>query len=180
MEYPVPGSRGRVHPTVIELSPGRLVSFFRSRSADRIYVSHSNDFGQTWTEATRTELPNNNASIQAVKLASGNIVLAFNYLSLNDDPEKTLWPPDRYPLTIALSEDEGRTWPYMRHVDTSDGFFGQANKSLNRCLAYPSIMQSRNGRIHISYSYRGRQCIKYVSIQEDWIRDSLSRFFDQA
>lgn len=176
-EVPIPGSRGRVHPTVIELSPGRLVSFFRSRSADRIYVSHSNDFGRTWTEATRTELPNNNASIQAVKLASGNIALAFNHLSLNDDPVKTVWSNDRYPLTIALSEDEGRTWPYMRHIDTSDGFFGQANKSLNRSLAYPSIMQSRDGRIHISYSYLDRQCIKYVCVQEDWIRDSRSRLF---
>jgi len=177
-ESMVPGSRGRVHPTVIELSPGRLVSFFRSRSADRIYVSQSDDFGQTWSKATRTELPNNNASIQAVKLASGNIALAFNHLSLNEDPDKTLWPPDRYPLTIALSEDEGRTWPYMRNVDTSDGFFGQANKSLNRSLAYPSIMQTRDGRIHLSYSYRDRQCIKYVCLQEAWIRDSRSRIFD--
>lgn len=177
-EHPVPGSRGRVHPTVIELSPGRLVSFFRSRSADRIYVSHSNDFGQTWTEASCTELPNNNASIQAVKLASGNIALAFNHLSLNDNPEKTLWPPDRYPLTIALSGDEGCTWPYMRHIDTGDGFFGQANKNLNRSLAYPSIMQSRDGYIHISYSYFDRQCIKYVRIQEDWIRESRSRLYE--
>jgi len=177
-EYPVPGSRGRVHPTVIELSQGRLVSFFRSRSADRIYVSHSDDYGQTWTEAARTELPNNNASIQAVKLASGNIALAFNNLSLNDDPDKTVWSNDRYPLTIALSEDEGRTWPYMRNVDTSDGFFGSANKDLNRSLAYPSIMQSRDGLIHISYSYNDRQCIKYVCVQEAWIRDSRSRLFE--
>lgn len=177
-EHPVPGSRGRVHPTVIELAPGRLVAFFRSRSADRIYVSYSTDFGQTWSDAARTDLPNNNASIQAVKLASGNIALAFNYLSLNDNPNITLWPPDRYPLTIALSTDEGRTWPYMRHIDTSDGFFGAANKSLNRSLAYPSIMQSRDGQIHVSYSYLDRQCIKYVRITEDWIRDSRRRLFE--
>ncbi|MEW5957853.1 MAG: sialidase family protein [Chloroflexota bacterium] len=178
-EYPVPGSRGRVHPTVIELSAGRLVSFFRSRSADRIYVSHSNDFGRTWTEPGRTELPNNNASIQAIKLASGHIALAFNHLSLNDDPAKTLWPPDRYPLTLALSADEGQTWPYMRHLDTGDGFYGQENKKYNRCLAYPAILQTRDGRIHISYSFRGRQCIKYVCLQEEWIRDHRSRLFDE-
>ncbi len=177
-EHPIPGSRGRVHPTVIELAPGRLVTFFRSRSADRIYVSYSSDFGQTWTEVTRTDLPNNNASIQAVKLDSGNIALAFNYLSLNDDPNKTVWSLNRYPLTIALSEDEGRTWPYMRHIDASDGFFGEANKSLNRPLAYPSVFQARDGQIHVSYSYRGRQCIKYVRINEAWIRDSRSRFFE--
>lgn len=177
-EYAVPGSRGRVHPTVIELSPGQLVAFFRSRSADRIYVSRSGDYGRTWTASARTGLPNNNASIQAVKLTSGSIALAFNHLSLNDDPDITLWPPDRYPLTIALSDDGGSTWPYMRNVDMGDGFFGEANKHLNRCLAYPSILQSGDGRIHISYSYRGRQCIKYVSIQESWVRDSCSRFFD--
>jgi predicted neuraminidase len=177
-EYPVPGSRGRVHATVVELSEGRLVSFFRSRSADRIYVSYSNDFGRTWTEPERTELPNNNASIQAVKLAGGNIALAFNNISLNDDPAKTLWPLERYPLTIALSEDEGRSWPYMRHIDTGDGFYGQENKKYNRCLAYPSILQTRDGRIHVSYSFRGRQCIKYVCIQEEWIREYRSRLFD--
>lgn len=176
-EHMVPGSQGRVHPTVIELDHGRLVAFFRSRSADRIYVSHSEDFGQNWTNATRTELPNNNASIQAEKLTNGNIVLAFNHLSVNDDPTKTIWPPDRYPLTIAISEDEGQTWPYMRHLDTGDGFFGIQNKELNRCLAYPSIFQSTDKTIHVSYSYLGRQCIKYVRFQEDWIRDSRSRVF---
>jgi len=177
VEVPVPGSRGRVHPTVIELAPGQLVSFFRSRAADRIYVSHSNDYGRTWSEVTRTELPNNNASIQAAKLASGNLALAFNHLGLSDDPDKTIWSNDRYPLTIALSEDDGCTWPYMRHIDTSDGFFGQANQSLNRSLAYPSIMQGQDGRIHISYSYSDRQCIKYVCIQEDWVRDRRSSLF---
>lgn len=176
-EHPVPESQGRVHPTVIELNQGHLISFFRSRSADRIYVSHSYDFGQTWTNASRTELPNNNSSIQAEKLANGNIVLAFNHLSVNDDPTKTVWTPDRYPLTIALSEDGGQTWPYMRNLDTGDGFFGIANKNLNRCLAYPSIFQSKDETIHVSYSYYGRQCIKYVRFQEDWIREKRSKIF---
>ena len=179
-EHPVPESEGRVHPTVIELNQGHLVSFFRSRSADRIYVSHSYDFGQTWTPATRTELPNNNASIQAEKLANGNIVLAFNHLSVNDDPKLTIWPPDRYPLTIALSEDGGQTWPYMRNLDTGDGFFGAANKELNRCLAYPSIFQSKDETIHVSYSFLGRQCIKYVRFTEDWIREKRSKVFPES
>lgn len=176
-EHPIPNSQGRVHPTVVELGEGRLVCFFRSRSADRIYTSHSEDFGQNWSNAIRTELPNNNASIQAVKLESGKIALAFNYLSVNDDPTKTIWPPDRYPLTIALSEDEGKTWPYMRHLDTGDGFFGPLNIHLNRCLAYPSIFQSKDKSIHVAYSYLGRQCIKYVRFDEEWIRGNRSRMY---
>ena len=170
-EYPVPQSRGRVHASVIELSNGRLVAFFRSRAADRIYVSRSADYGRTWTAPERTELPNNNASIQALKLASGNIALIFNNVSAGDDPTQTIWPRERYPVTVAISEDEGETWPYMRHIDTGDDFCGAGNRHLNRRCAYPCLLQTRDGAIHIAYSYRGRQCIKYVRISEEWIRE---------
>jgi predicted neuraminidase len=177
-EYPVPQSRGRVHASVIELSNGRLVAFFRSRAADRIYVSHSADYGRTWTVPERTMLPNNNASIQALKLASGNIAIIFNKFSANDDPIKTVWPRQRYPVTVAISEDEGETWPYMRNLDTGDDFCGGANVHLNRRCAYPCILQTRDGLIHIGYSYRNRQCIKYVHITEEWIRDRHDYLFD--
>jgi predicted neuraminidase len=178
-EYPVPQSRGRVHASVIELSSGQLVAFFRSRAADRIYVSRSTDYGRAWTVPERTVLPNNNASIQALKLASGNIAIIFNNVSANDDPTKTVWPRQRYPVTVAISEDEGQTWPYMRNLDTGDDFCGEANVPLNRRCAYPCILQTRDGRIHIGYSYRSRQCIKYVRIAEEWIRDQLDCMWGQ-
>jgi predicted neuraminidase len=170
-EHPVPECRGRVHASVVELASGRLMTFMRSRAADRIYVSRSVDFGRTWTPPEPTALPNNNASIQALKLTSGALVIAYNSLSANDDPTKTIWPRRRYPLTVALSEDAGETWPFMRHIDTSDGFCGVGNAQLNRRCAYPSIVQTSDGLIHIAYSYRDRQCIKYVRISEAWIRD---------
>src|SRR5215212_7589382 len=104
-EYPVPNSKGRVHPSVVELEEGRLVAFFRSRAADRIYLSRSEDYGRTWIAPERTPLPNNNASIQAVKLASGNIAIIFNNISINDDDStKSLWLRERYPVTVAISE----------------------------------------------------------------------------
>jgi predicted neuraminidase len=170
-EYPVPNSKGRVHPSVVELEDGRLVAFFRSRAADRIYVSRSSDYGRTWTPTERSVLPNNNASIHATKLASGSIGIVFNYFSANDDPDKVLWPTRRYPLTIAISEDEGGTWPYMRHVDPGDNFFGKENERLNRVCAYPTILRTQDEAIHVAYSYRGRQCIKYVRVTEEWVRD---------
>jgi predicted neuraminidase len=176
-EYPVPQSRGRVHASVVELSSGRLIAFFRSRAADRIYVSRSADYGRTWTVPERTALPNNNASIQALKLTSGNIALIFNRFSANDDPDKTVWPRQRYPVTVAISEDGGETWPYMRHVDTGDNFCGEENVHLNRRCAYPCLLQTRDGAMHIGYSYRNRQCIQYVRITEDWIRDQHDLLF---
>lgn len=170
-EYEVPQSRGRVQASVLEMEPGRLTAFFRSRAADRVYVSYSTDYGRTWTPPERTVLPNNNSSIQAIKLASGNIAVIFNKYSANDDPDDTLWPRRRYPVTLAISEDEGQTWPYMRNIDTGDDFWGEANQHLNRRLGYPCLIQTRDGLIHVAYSYRGRQCIKYVRVSEEWVRD---------
>jgi predicted neuraminidase len=174
VKYPVPESRGRVHPSVIELAHGRLAAFFRSRAADRIYLSRSEDYGRTWTVPERTMLPNNNASIQAIKLASGNIAMIFNNVSSDDDDStKSLWLRQRYPVTVAISEDAGNTWPYMRHIDTSDDFCGEQNEHLNRRCEYPCLLQTQDGMLHIAYSYRDRQCMKYVRVSEDWVRNGF-------
>ena len=74
----VPESRGRVHANVIETEPGKLVALFRSRFADNIYRSVSLDNGDTWSVPVRTELPNNNSSISAIRLQSGAIALVYN------------------------------------------------------------------------------------------------------
>ena len=74
----MPGSNGRVHANVVELAPGRLAAFMRSRAADFIYRSESLDDGNTWSEPVPTVLPNNNSSISAVKLQSGRIAVAYN------------------------------------------------------------------------------------------------------
>ena len=76
-EIPVAGSRGRVHANIVELSPGHLAAFFRSRSADFIYRSVSNDHGESWTEPVRTSLPNNNSSISVIRLKNGHLAAAF-------------------------------------------------------------------------------------------------------
>lgn len=174
-EVPIPESAGRVQASVIEMDAGRLIALLRSRAADRIYMSSSPDYGRSWSPPSPTILPNNNSSIQACKLASGSIALVYNHTFANDDPTRTVWPKARYPVTIALSEDEGATWPYMRHIDISDGFAGSANAHLNRQCAYPCLLQTRDGMIHVAYSYRGRQCIKYVRFAEEWVREQQGR-----
>ncbi|WP_328586112.1 exo-alpha-sialidase, partial [Pseudomonas ficuserectae] len=51
---------------------------FRSRWADFIYSSRSIDRGRSWSAPTPTELPNNNSSIQFVKLATDELALVYN------------------------------------------------------------------------------------------------------
>lgn len=174
-ETEVPESRGRVHANIIEKEPGKLAAIFRSRFADRIYISDSEDNGDTWSVPVPTELPNNNSSISAVRLVSGAIALAYNHVSFNEDTSKTVWPDQRCPVTLAVSEDGGRTWPYRRIIEAGEGFTGEWNDINNGRYEYPVIMQTADGRLHIAYSwgnlkYGKRKCIKYVSVDEKWVR----------
>lgn len=166
----IPASRGRVHANLIEMEPGYLTALFRSRSADNIYIANSFDFGETWTEPVRTELPNNNSSISVIKLQSGNLAVVYNPVRVNDDSNKTVWPRQRCPVAVAISEDKGKTWPFIRLVELGDGFMGKRNDVNNARYEYPVMIQTADGTIHIAYSYKDRKCIKYVVLTEEWIR----------
>lgn len=171
-EYPVPGSIGRVHMQPIELEPGKLLALFRSRYADRIYKSYSHDYGRTWSEPIPTELPNNNASIQAKKLHNGHIALIYNHTPyLYNDASAVRWPANsRNHISVAISKDGGETWPYIRVVEPGEEFYGEQNKSCNLEYSYPSIIQTKDDKLHVTYTFAGRKCIKHVVIDENWVK----------
>lgn len=165
----VPNSTGRVHPNIVEIGNGNLIAMFRSRNADNIYITRSTDYGDTWTEPVRTELPNNNASISAIRLQSGRIAVIYNHFRANDDANKVVWPLQRCPVAIAVSEDDGKTWPIRRLIELGEGYFGNDNSINNRRYEYPVILQGTDGMIHVAYSWGDRVCIKYACFDEKWI-----------
>lgn len=192
-EVEVPGSTGCVHMSVVRWG-GRLVAFFRSRWADSVYRSVSEDEGHSWSAPEPTALPNNNSSVMALALRSGAIALCYNEssaadatgrrLSLYDDigggeapaappaaGRAAFWGAPRAPLTLALSEDGGLTWPHRRNLEVGDGFCMTNNSKdrLNREFSYPSLCQTEDGAIHLAYTY-WRQAIKHARVTEDWIR----------
>lgn len=173
-EFKVPDSVHRVQMNVVELSDGTLYAMFRSRQADRIYTSVSRDNGRTWTPPEKSDLPNNNSSTQVVKLQNGHLALIFNNATLERDQFRWVErkghlrkKPLRTPLTLAVSEDEGKTWPYRRNVQMADLEY----KEREIGYSYPSIIAARDGRIHIAFSYL-RKGIKYVRLGEDWVKDA--------
>uniref|UniRef100_UPI0028A01F90 exo-alpha-sialidase n=1 Tax=Proteiniclasticum sp. TaxID=2053595 RepID=UPI0028A01F90 len=164
----MPNSRGRVHPTVVELGAGHLAAFMRSREADFIYRSESFDYGDTWSEPKPTPLPNNNSSISAIRTKSGRVAVAYNPTSTPVPVKgKAAWPGLRNPVAVALSEDGGLTFPMIRWMERGEGFIGEENKTNNRQYEYPYIMQGADGRIHLTYAAFTRQCVKYVSFFEE-------------
>ncbi len=166
----VPQSQGRVHANILEMGDGYLVALFRSRFADFIYRSVSYDNGDTWSIPKKTELPNNNSSISAIKLQSGSIAIVYNPIGFSYDQNKTLWPQQRCPVEVAISEDDGVTWNYRRTVETGEGFTGRYNDINNRRYEYPVMMQKTDGTICIAYTWGTRKNIKYLEVTEKWIR----------
>lgn len=170
-EYPVAGSTDRVQMDVVELGDKALFAIFRSRIADRIYISFSKDGGHTWSVPQKSGLPNNNSSIQMARLANGHIVVAYNDSTLERDQfrvrekdGKLSKKPLRTPLTLAVSEDGGKTWPHTRNVQMADEEYLISEIG----YSYPSVMQTQNGRIHAAYSFL-RKGIKYVAFNENWV-----------
>lgn len=83
-EATVPHSTGCVHMSIVELPGGALHALFRSRWADHIYQSRSEDDGVTWSAPVPTSLPNNNSSLQHRALKGGALALVYNHASRAD------------------------------------------------------------------------------------------------
>ena len=87
----------------------------------------------------------------------------------DDGGRRAFWGTPRAPMTLAISEDSGRSWPIRRNLDVGDGYCLSNNSrdGLNREYSYPSIHQGPDGALNIAYTYF-RQAIKYVRVDPQW------------
>ncbi|WP_427173813.1 sialidase family protein [Arthrobacter sp. 92] len=89
--------------------------------------------------------------------------------SFDDGARRAFWGTPRSPMTLAISEDSGRSWPIRRNLDVGDGYCLSNNSrdGLNREYSYPSIHQGPDGALNIAYTYF-RQAIKFVRVDPQW------------
>jgi predicted neuraminidase len=131
---------GIIQPTLFETADRTLVALCRSRGLGVICRAESPDGGETWPAAEKTELPNPNSGIDAVKTAKGEIYLVYNHTKEH-----------RTPLNLGVSTDEGKTWKMAATLEEEPGEF-----------SYPAIIQAQDGLLHITYTWNRRH-IKYVT-----------------
>ena len=151
-DIPVEGTKRPIdciQPSFLQLIDGRLQVLMRTRNG-KIATSYSSDEGQTWEPVTLTDVPNNQSGTDAVTLRDGRHVLIYNNFETLPGTKKG----PRTPLSLAVSEDDGKTW---RHVLTlEDSPVGQ--------YSYPSIIEGRDGTLHMVYTWR-RKRVAYKQVK---------------
>ncbi len=145
-------SNGGIQPSIARKKNGTLVTYMRDNGPPpkRLLMSESKDDGITWSPVRDSDVPNPGSGAEVITLADGRWALAFN------DTEK-----GRHSLAVAISDDEGATWKWKRHLELEPG----AN------FGYPSLAQSRDGMIHATYSHTTKpgQTIKYARFNSAWV-----------
>ena len=189
--HDVPDSVGAVHMNIVPPGGDRMAAFYRNRFAEQVLRSETLDGGRSWSAPQPTDLPNNNSSVQAVALGDGRIAMVYNHcnagmsdarrLSLYDEIEadgeegqpqqsvksgrSAIWGVPRAPLSLAISNDGGLSFPNRRDLETGDGYCLSNNSKdgLNREFSYPSIV-AEGGTLHIAFTYY-RRAIKYIRLE---------------
>ncbi|MCS7064862.1 MAG: exo-alpha-sialidase [Fimbriimonadales bacterium] len=147
-----------VQPSLVMRRDGAIVAYLRDNGPPpkRVMTAVSYDGGYQWSEVSKTDIPNPGASIEAIALQTGEWLMVAN------DTEQ-----GRHQLAILLSQDEGHTWQVKRYLEREPPGAGS--------FSYPSVIQARDGTIHVTYSYAlptadsRRSTIKWVRFTRDWL-----------
>ncbi len=138
---------GALEPTLAELSDGRLLMLIRT-SLDQFWQAISENDGKYWRIIQPSGINASNSPGYLLRLNSGRLVLVWNQLNPEGReqkksimPQHTEFPSSwhREELSIAFSEDDGKTWTKPVVIARQPG--GQ--------LSYPYLFERRPGELWI-------------------------------
>lgn len=136
-----------IQPSLLQQGNGRLLALGRTRSSG-VFQTWSDDGGRTWTDLTTTGLPNPSSGTDAVTLDDGRHLLVYNH---NAEYK------GRSPLNVAISDD-GVHW--------SAALVLEDDKAHPAGYSYPAVIQTEDGLVHVTYTWR-RKRIKHVVIDPE-------------
>ncbi len=156
---------GNIQPSIVKRKDGSLYTLMRDNgpTPKRLHQSSSRDGGETWSEVTDTSLPNPGSGAEIIGLKDGT------WLLISNDTEK-----GRDRLAVQLSDDEGETWKWKRYLEKGE------RDPLREEFHYPSVIQSKDGTLHASYSFhlkalpgdtsKPAKTIKHAHFNLEWVR----------
>ncbi|MEJ7589160.1 MAG: sialidase family protein [Ferruginibacter sp.] len=137
-----------IQPSILTYPNGRMQIICRS-DQDKIVQAWSGDKGETWGLFSKLDLSNPNSGIDAVTLKSGQQLLVYNPGIRGKE-----WFNNRGKLHVAVSNN-GLQWKDIIVLENSE----------KDEFSYPAVIQSVDGRVHITYTYK-RTNIKHVVLVE--------------
>jgi predicted neuraminidase len=160
---------GNIQPSIVRRNDGSLYTMMRDNgpAPHRLHQSVSHDRGETWDPVTDSDQPNPGSGAEIMRLQNGH------WLLIGNDTER-----GRNQLAVQISDDEGKTWKWKRYLEKSEHTYDQFH--------YPSVIQTRDGWIHASYSHHlgapnlpkdidgdpAAKSIKHVRFNEAWITNA--------
>ena len=134
---------GAIQPSVLFHKNGDMQIMCRSRQ-NVVAQSWSRDGGKTWNKMTVSPLPNPNAGTDALTLKDGRQLIVYNHTT-----RRLKFPTGRNMLNVALST-AAKKWEPVLTLERARGEY-----------SYPAVIQSKDGRVHITYTYL-RQSVKHA------------------
>ncbi|MDO8545703.1 MAG: exo-alpha-sialidase [Opitutaceae bacterium] len=156
---------GNIQPSIVQRKDGSLYTLMRDNGPPpkRLQQSESRDRGETWSSVTDSDHPNPGSGAEIIGLRNGRWALVSNDLERG-----------RHRLAVQISDDEGSSWKWKRALEFAPDEGGRFH--------YPSIIQAKDGTLHVSYSYHleknferdaeGKprsKSIKHAHFNEAWV-----------
>lgn len=137
-----------IQPSILFYPKNRLQILCRSKQGN-VIQAWSSDGGNSWGKLTKTKLLNPNSGTDAVTLKDGTQLIVYN----PDVPGQD-WFNGRSKLHVAVSTN-GKKWRDVAVLENGD----------KEEFSYPAVLQTRDGLVHITYTY-DRKNIKHVVLQQ--------------
>lgn len=138
--------RGAIQPTILQQSDGALRILCRSRAGGQLLSATSTDQGRNWSALEALDLPNPNSGVDAVTLRDGQHLLVYNHTIKG-----------RSPLNVAVSRD-GVRWSAALVLESEPGEY-----------SYPAVIQSADGLVHITYTWKRRK-LRHVVVDPEQLK----------
>ena len=137
-----------IQPMIVPLSDTSAVAFLRDFDPSwKLWISRTEDGGQTWSEVEATDIPNSSAPVAALSLG-GDRILAV----MNDDAER------RHELRISVSDDGGVNWRLIHRLQDDAGD-----------ARYPMLRRLPSGEILLTYSHSTKRGIRAHVLNDVWV-----------